>query len=403
VHAEFKVLLTGTPMQNNLTELWALLHFLFPELFESSVAFDNAFNLASGTKSVVDNDVLRKAHSVLSLLMLRRTKATVEKGVPPKCEITLPCPLSPTQVFWYKALLAKDSKLLDRVTQTVDEKAAGRENAGKKVGDFAMLKNLCMQLRKNCNHPYLFKDGEPDPANTTTKELVQASGKLALLDRLLIKLKKAGHRVCIFSQFTKTLDILDDYMNDRGWRYTRLDGSTNRVHRYVNINSFNADDSRLFCFLMSTRAGGMGINLQTADTVVLFDSDWNPQQDLQAMARVHRIGQTKVVHVYRLISSGTIEERILERAQKKLYLDAMVNTGHGALLPSSQHPLATSGCYGHCRTPAAWTEGTTKKQMTLTALTMNSATMLMTSHNTVGTAKKQMTLTVLALKLCFPC
>eukprot|EP00729_Bicosta_minor_P000649 gene649-4309_t len=319
VRATFKLLLTGTPLQNNLTELWALLHFLAPKIFEESDAFDDAFNLGMHK---VDDDVLRKAHDVLKLVMLRRTKDDVEKGVPPKSEITLSCPLSKLQMYWYKSLLQKDASLLDRV----EAKVAGDAKAGM-VTDFKALKNLFMQLRKVCNHPFVFPGSEPDPDETTTEELVKASGKMVMLDRLLIKLKTAGHRVCIFSQFTQTLDILDDYMRMRGFRYTRLDGSTNRVIRYVNIDAFNDKDSRYFAFLMSTRAGGMGINLQTADTVILFDSDWNPQVDLQAMARCHRIGQTKVVHVYRLISAGTVEERLLERATKKLYLDSMVNTG----------------------------------------------------------------------------
>ena len=146
-----------------------------------------------------------------------------------------------------------------------------------------------------------------------------------MLDRLLPKLQAAGHRVVIFSQFTMVLDILDDYLRFRGYRFCRLDGSTNRVQRTVDINTFNAPGSPLFAFLMSTRAGGLGVNLQTADTCVLFDSDWNPQPDLQAMARVHRIGQTKKVHVYRLVTPGTVEERIVQRAEKKLYLDKMVN------------------------------------------------------------------------------
>lgn len=143
--------------------------------------------------------------------------------------------------------------------------------------------------------------------------------------RLLPKLQVGGHRVLIFSQFTKMLDILADYCRLRKFHYARLDGSTNRVQRAIDVRLFNQDNSPLFIFLMSTRAGGLGINLQTADTVILYDSDWNPQVDLQAIGRAHRIGQTKPVHVYRLITEGAVEERIYDRAQKKLYLSEMVN------------------------------------------------------------------------------
>lgn len=145
-----------------------------------------------------------------------------------------------------------------------------------------------------------------------------------MLDKLLPKLKEAGHRVLIFSQFTSMLDILQDYCNYRGHNNCRLDGSTNRVQRKLDIDSFNSKNSDLFVFLISTRAGGLGINLATADTIILYDTDWNPQVDLQAQDRVHRIGQTKPVTVYRFITEGTVEERILQIAQRKLYLDAMV-------------------------------------------------------------------------------
>jgi SWI/SNF-related matrix-associated actin-dependent regulator of chromatin subfamily A member 5 len=162
------------------------------------------------------------------------------------------------------------------------------------------------------------------------ESIITASGKMVMLDRLLKRLKAGGHRAVIFSQFTRMLDIVDDYMRLRGHPFVRLDGGTSRVQRTIDIQEFNKPESRYFAFLMSTRAGGLGINAQTADTVILLDSDWNPQVDLQAMARVHRIGQTKTVHVYRLVSRGTMEERIVQRAQKKLFLDVMVNRGSTA-------------------------------------------------------------------------
>ena len=184
-----------------------------------------------------------------------------------------------------------------------------------------------MQLRKCCNHPFLFPGVEASEGESYAQQLIDGSGKFQLLDRLLAKLHAGGHRVVLFSQFTSTLDLLEELLTHRSYKYCRLDGSTNRVQRTVDINAFNMIGSTRFVFLMSTRAGGLGINCQTADTCILFDSDWNPQVDLQAMARVHRIGQKKVVHLYRLVSKGTVEERIVQRAEKKLYLDKMVNSG----------------------------------------------------------------------------
>jgi len=201
------------------------------------------------------------------------------------------------------------------------------EDAPLPMKKYSVLNNLVMQLRKVCNHPYLIKGTEGDPDETLLDDLVGASGKLAVLDKVLRDLFVNGHRVCVFSQFTTVLDLIEDYCRMRGWVYTRLDGGTSRVARSVHVNEFNSPQSNTFIFLMTTRAGGMGLNLQSADTCILFDSDWNPQPDLQAQARVHRIGQTKLVHVYRLVAEGTIEERIVERAQKKLYLDQAVNTG----------------------------------------------------------------------------
>jgi len=190
---------------------------------------------------------------------------------------------------------------------------------------------LLAQLRKAANHPFLFPSAEtitegPDGPETT-EEIVTASGKMVILDQLLEKLHMKGHRVVIFSQYTRTLDIICDYLDYRGYEFSRLDGSTNRVYREVLINQFNHRNSSKFIFCLSTRAGGEGVNLFTADTVILFDSDWNPQVDIQAMARVHRIGQTRTVHIYRLVTVGTVEERIVQRAQKKLFLDSLVNRG----------------------------------------------------------------------------
>lgn len=188
--------------------------------------------------------------------------------------------------------------------------------------------NVAMELKKAANHPFLFEGAEN--RNVTPEEafknLVMGSGKMVLLDKLLARLKADGHRVLIFSQMVRLLDIMSDYMNYRGYQYQRLDGTIGSDARKKSIEHFNAPGSTDFAFLLSTRAGGLGINLETADTVIIFDSDYNPQNDLQAMARAHRIGQKNHVKIYRFVSKGTIEEDILERAKRKMILEyAIIN------------------------------------------------------------------------------
>ena len=184
--------------------------------------------------------------------------------------------------------------------------------------------NILMQLRKTCNHPYLFQGAEPGPPYFDGPHLWENCGKMLLLDKLLPRLKEQGSRVLIFCQMTRMLDILDDYVRMKGYQYCRIDGSTNGEKRIQQMDDFNEEGSEKFVFMLSTRAGGLGINLYTADIVILYDSDWNPQMDLQAMDRAHRIGQKKQVKVFRFITKNTVEEKIIERAERKLYLDAVV-------------------------------------------------------------------------------
>ena len=295
IHCQMKLLLTGTPLQNNLHELFALLNFMFPHVFVSAEAFDACFDLARGS---VDRSMLVKAKALLAPFILRRVKADVELNLPPKYEVKIGVPLSAPQLFWYKQLLMRDAEMLTQYGGAGNGAAAeapvaveNSEAAGKK------LQSLLTQLRKCCNHPYLFDGADPDP-DVTDEGLVEVSGKMLLLDRLLAKLKAGGHRVLLFSQFTSMLDILEDFCNMRSYQLCRLDGSCNRVQRAIDVRRFNQPNSPHFIFLLSTRAGGLGLNLASADTVILYDSDWNPQVDLQAMDRVHRIGQSKPVHVY---------------------------------------------------------------------------------------------------------
>ena len=301
-----RLLITGTPLQNNLHELWALLNFLLPDVFGDSEAFDQWF---SG-QSADQDTVVQQLHKVLRPFLLRRVKSDVEKSLLPKKEINLYIGMSDMQVKWYKKILEKD---IDAVNGA----------AGKRESKTRLL-NIVMQLRKCCNHPYLFEGAEPGPPYTTDEHLVYNAGKMVMLDKILVRMKKQGSRVLIFSQMSRVLDILEDYCVFRDHKYCRIDGSTAHEDRIAAIDDYNKPGSEKFIFLLTTRAGGLGINLTSADIVVLFDSDWNPQADLQAMDRAHRIGQTKQVIVFRFVTENAIEEKVLERAAQKLRLDQLV-------------------------------------------------------------------------------
>lgn len=299
----YRLLITGTPLQNNLHELWSLLNFLLPEIFSSAETFDEWFQISGENDQ---QEVVQQLHKVLRPFLLRRLKSDVEKGLPPKKETILKVGMSQLQKQYYRALLQKDLEVV---------------NAG---GERKRLLNIAMQLRKCCNHPYLFQGAEPGPPYSTGDHLVTNAGKMVLLDKLLPKLKERDSRVLIFSQMTRLLDILEDYLVYRGYQYCRIDGNTGGEDRDASIDAFNKPGSEKFVFLLSTRAGGLGINLATADIVILYDSDWNPQVDLQAQDRAHRIGQKKEVQVFRFCTEYTIEEKVIERAYKKLALDALV-------------------------------------------------------------------------------
>ncbi|CAA0812268.1 Probable ATP-dependent DNA helicase CHR12 [Striga hermonthica] len=305
-----RLLLTGTPIQNSLQELWSLLNFLLPNIFNSVENFEEWFNAPFADKcdvSLTDEEqllVIRRLHHVIRPFILRRKKDEVEKFLPGKTQVILKCDLSAWQKVYY---------------QQVTEQ--GRVGLAHGSGRSKSLQNLTMQLRKCCNHPYLFLG---DYFLQRSEEIVRASGKFELLDRLLPKLHRAGHRVLLFSQMTKLMTILGDYLSLKGYQFLRLDGTTSTGDRGELLKQFNAPDSPYFIFLLSTRAGGLGLNLQTADTVIIFDSDWNPQMDQQAEDRAHRIGQKKEVRVFVLVSVGSIEEVILERAKQKMGIDAKV-------------------------------------------------------------------------------
>ena len=301
--APSRLLITGTPLQNTLGELSALMDFLMPGRIYVEENID--LNSEHASKK------LAELTDAIAPYMIRRTKQKVESDLPPKTEKIIRVELSDVQLEYYKNILTRNYAAL---------------NAGSKAQKTSLL-NVMMELKKASNHPFMFPNAEDrilagsDSREDQLKALITSSGKMMLIDQLLTKLKKDNHRVLIFSQMVKMLDILGDYLQLRGHQFQRLDGTIAAGPRRMAIDHFNAPDSQDFCFLLSTRAGGLGINLMTADTVILFDSDWNPQADLQAMARAHRIGQKNPVTIYRLVSKDTVEEEILERARNKLMLE----------------------------------------------------------------------------------
>ncbi|KYN18989.1 Lymphoid-specific helicase, partial [Trachymyrmex cornetzi] len=384
-----RLILTGTPLQNNLSELWSLLNFLLPDIFDDLDTFESWFDVKElqnqhGTEKLLKQEeekhVLSSLREILKPFMLRRVKSEVCLEIPPKKELIVYAPLTELQYDLYKAVLNYDLKMLskievpDLIIQTVDGKRSKRqcflrspygsikdksENSVLNISvqennnieqkpmksedklskwkqytdvternkDFLVrisYQNRVPMYKKIVNHPYLVHC----PLNSTglpkiDNDLIRSSGKLLVLDAMLAKLKMQGHKVLLFSTMTMILDMIEDYLMLRDYNYVRLDGSTKIEVRKQNITTFN-NDPDMFLFLISVRAGGIGLNLMGADTVIMYDSDWNPQVDIQAMARCHRIGQTKPVIVYKLCTKGTIDEAIMKRADAKRILEKIV-------------------------------------------------------------------------------
>lgn len=418
-----RLLITGTPLQNNLHELWALLNFLLPEVFHSSDKFDEwrgphaptsrSLRLApwppwprrlrvarlaarERVSDVLPSSLLRAgsepararpragrpaarlrsssrrlwasctrcsalSSSAASRLTWRRAfrrrrRSSSRRGAGPRLSSFRRPSLSPTALASSTALACLPSRppvsgsasrtgairpRLRRVDAVPLRRTAqvGMSELQRKYyksllqkdldviqagNDRSRLLNVVMQLRKCCNHPYLFEGAEPGPPFFTGDHLVENAGKMVLLDKLLPRLKARDSRVLIFSQMTRMLDIMEDYMIYRRHEYCRIDGNTSGEDREAAIDSYNSPNSTKFCFLLSTRAGGLGINLATADIVIIYDSDWNPQMDLQAMDRAHRIGQKKEVQVFRFMTEDSVEAKVIEKAYKKLALDALI-------------------------------------------------------------------------------
>ena len=324
IRSVYRVLLTGTPLQNNLTELWSLLNFLYPEVFTANTvgrfasAYDSSTTSENTSENMIKNDsFMRECHKLLEPIMLRRLKQNVlSKYLPPKTEIVLSAPLSATQKFHYKQVLKTVTGLVRNV---------GYKN----------VSSLLWQLWKCCLHPFLFEGVEEslaDGSHAVDNQIVWMSGKMCLLDSLLEKLFAEQSKCLVYSQYTSMLDIIEEYCQWRGWKYLRLDGSTSLARRRFYMHMFNKPvesgqdflRDHYFVFLVSTKAGGVGVNLQAANSVILYDSSWNPFVDAQAEDRAHRMGQKKEVTVYRLITRDTCEERIRFFAQQKLKMKEFV-------------------------------------------------------------------------------
>uniref|UniRef100_A0A0D3EX12 CHD3-type chromatin-remodeling factor PICKLE n=1 Tax=Oryza barthii TaxID=65489 RepID=A0A0D3EX12_9ORYZ len=314
---KFKWSTIGTPLQNNIMELFSLLHYIDPDEFSDPKA-DGLFSpIESGRDLTMDEKVAR-IHDILKPRMLRRMKSDVlTDSMPVKKWVEVPCALADSQRELYINILERNYSKLNSAIRN-----------GRKLS----LNNILMELRKCCNHPVGLEVGQ-QATEDVFLSFIASSGKLQLLHKLLPRLKERGNRVLIFSQMTRMLDILEDFLCSLGYKYARVDGQTSLSARQESIKEYKNIDSETFIFLMSTRAGGMGVDLPGADRVIIYDPDFNPFMDLQAQSRAHRIGQTRPVVVYQLITKCSVEERILQKSKQKLAIENM-------LMNSSKKPSA---------------------------------------------------------------
>ncbi|KAB8303153.1 hypothetical protein EYC80_004602 [Monilinia laxa] len=303
----FQVLLTGTPLQNNKRELFNLLQFLDGKLDAAQLDVDY---------NELTKENLPTLHNLIRPFFLRRTKLEVLKFLPPMAQTIIPISMSVVQKQLYKSILAKNPELINSII--------GKTSKTLKPTERGNLNNILMQLRKCLCHPFLYSSAIEEralPPEALHRNLIDASSKFQLLEIMLPKLQARGHRVLIFSQFLKQLDLVEDFLNGLNLPFQRLDGTISTLEKQKRIDAFNAPNSKLFAFLLSTRAGGTGINMASADTVIIMDPDFNPHQDQQALARAHRIGQTKKVLVFQLVTKDSAEEQIVQVGRKKMALD----------------------------------------------------------------------------------
>ncbi|CAL5192699.1 unnamed protein product [Lathyrus oleraceus] len=297
-----RLLLTGTPLQNDLKELWSLLNLLLPEVFDNKKAFNDWFSKPFQKEDPTQNAeddwletekkviIIHRLHQILEPFMLRRRVEEVEGSLPPKVSMVLRCRMSAFQSAIYDWIKSTGTLRLN----PEEEKLRMQKSPLYQAKQYKTLNNRCMELRKTCNHPLL---NYPFFNDLSKEFIVKSCGKLWMLDRILVKLQRTGHRVLLFSTMTKLLDILEEYLQWRRLVYRRIDGTTTLDDRESAIVDFNSPNSDCFIFLLSIRAAGRGLNLQSADTVVIYDPDPNPKNEEQAVARAHRIGQKREVKV----------------------------------------------------------------------------------------------------------
>ncbi|KAL4979176.1 hypothetical protein BDW66DRAFT_148661 [Aspergillus desertorum] len=306
----FKVLMTGTPLQNNTKELFNLLQFC--DQTKNAEELEEKY----GTLS---KENIPELHELIRPFFLRRTKAQVLTFLPPVAQIIVPVTMSVLQKKLYKSILAKNPRLIKAIFQRNEER-----DQPLKQSERHNLNNILMQLRKCLCHPFIYSraiEERTDDPDVAHRNLVDAAGKLQLLKLMLPKLQARGHRVLIFSQFTENLDVMEDFLNGLDLLHRRLDGRMTSLEKQKMIDDYNAENSPYFAFLLSTRSGGVGINLATADTVIIMDPDFNPHQDMQALSRAHRIGQKNKVLAFQLMVRGSAEEKIMQIGRKKMVLD----------------------------------------------------------------------------------
>merc|ERR1719419_34351 len=305
-------------------ELWSLLNFLQPEMFDDDQIFSSFFDAKkmdvekreTATAIVMQeqkSSILSQIHRIIGPFMLRRKKSEVDVTILPKKEVLVYCPFTARQRHQYETFIKRVKYDKWWVKQHTDENHGADTMRGYHL-------QYMMNLRNAVNHPYV---ANPPSDPTPSQDMIDCCGKMQVLFQLLHRLTSEGHKTLVFSQFTRILDIVGKSLKMKGYKYCQLDGRTKLDERQDMVEQFFTDDQTML-FLLSTRAGGLGINLTAADTCIIYDSDWNPQQDLQAQDRCHRIGQTKPVVVYRLVTANTIDQKILERASAKRKLEQMV-------------------------------------------------------------------------------
>ncbi|OKL58157.1 hypothetical protein UA08_06512 [Talaromyces atroroseus] len=340
-----RIILTGTPIQNNLGELWSIFNWLYPKVFiqETLACFQDAFSLTEGK---VDTLFLQQVKEFLRIIMLRRTKETAGFNLPPKKELNIYLPLTNVQRSLYLEVLTGASGDIqeNEVLQTppasprgtsmsfssCDDQGAFDSNSGRSIS------NVLMELRKICIHPLLVADVDPteEQPEINVSTLINSSSKYIFLRKLLEEEVVKNKKIIIFSGFDYALNCCESLLAELHICYVRLDGRTSTALRKYNIHRFMYSEYKVF--IMATRAGGEGITLTAAEVVVFLDMDFNPQVTAQAEGRAHRIGQTKCVTVYKICTRGTVEEQMVDRINKKVYLasrllDSATNTSRSAM------------------------------------------------------------------------